>query len=111
MSIEENQSSIHPNGTKFFPGAAVAEVGSVQMLDVVGDYNVPDEVPEWGWVEKVACFSHRHNGQDGVWEFVVNLSALYDNKGNLVPVPVRLRPVLAEAHKKGLSYLIFHQGT
>lgn len=88
-----------------FPGATLEEIGSVMMQDIIGDYTVPDDVPEWRWVEEQACFAHCHNGQHGIWEFVLNLSLSYED------VPDKLKPVLAEANQKGLGYLIIHQGT
>ena len=75
------------------------------MLDVVGDYNVPTEVPEWGWIEKKACYHHHRNGQEGIWEFVVNLAYGIEN------VPEKLMPVVTAANKTGVSYILFHQGT
>lgn len=91
---------------EFFPGATAEEVGSVMMQDIVGDHDTPDQVPEWTWVEQHASFNHRGNGKEpGVWEFVLNL----DN--GLNDVPSKLVNVLAEARSKGLSYLVFHQGS
>lgn len=92
-------------GTEYFPGACVEEIGSVMMQDVVGDYDTPDTVPEWQWVEQQACFNHCKNGVDGIWDFVLNLSLNFDD------VPETLRPILAEARKKNMAYVIFHQGT
>lgn len=92
-------------GEEFFPGAVVEEIGSVMMQDVVGDYDLPDTVPEWIWVEREASFSHCRNGSGGIWEFVVNLSRTFEL------VPDRLKPILSEARDKRLSYLVFHQGT
>lgn len=88
-----------------FPGAYLEEIGSVMMQEIIGEYDVPDGVPEWQWVEEQACFAHCRNGQDGIWEFVLNLSR------ELEGVPEKLKPVLAEASQKGLGYLVIHQGT
>lgn len=88
-----------------FPGATRAEIGQVMMQDVVGDYEVPENVPEWVWVEKAASFAHVRNGQSGVWEFVLNLSLAFED------VPDSLKPVLESARQSHLSYLVFHQGT
>lgn len=93
-------------GTEYFPGANIEEIGSVMMQEIIGDYEVPDGIPEWAWVEDKASFAHQRNGEPGgVWEFVLNLS------NELTGVPDSLRPVLVEARAKHLSYLIFHQGT
>lgn len=93
-------------GTEYFPGAAIEEIGSVMMQEVIGDYDVPNGIPEWAWVEDKSSFAHRRNGEPGgVWEFVLNLS------NELGDVPDSLKPVLTEARAKHLAYLIFHQGT
>jgi len=44
------------------PGAVREEIGSVLMQDIVGNYEVPEEVPEWAWVEREASFGHVRNG-------------------------------------------------
>lgn len=92
-------------GAEILPGATREEVASVMLQDIVGDYDVPENVPEWGWVEREASFSHVRNGQDGVWEFVLNLSRQFAD------IPDRLRPVIDRARRGNLAYLIFHQGT
>ncbi len=87
------------------PGATREEIGSVMMQDIVGGYEVPEDVPEWAWVEREASFRHARNGQDGVWEFVLNLSREFPD------IPERLMLVITQARASNLSYLIFHQGT
>lgn len=87
------------------PGATQAEVMSVMMQDIVGDYDVPEEVPEWGWVEQKASYAHTRNGQSGVWEFVLNLST------DLQDAPARLVAVIDDARARQCAYLIIHQGT
>lgn len=87
------------------PGATREEVRSVMMQDIVGDYDVPSDVPEWGWVEANASFAHVRNGQDGLHEFVLNLSRTFAD------VPERLKPALAAAQRDAIGYLIIHQGT
>lgn len=87
------------------PGAVREEIGSVLMQDIVGDYEVPEEVPEWAWVEREASFGHVRNGRDGVWEFVLNLSREFPD------IPERLKAIIAQARASNLSYLILHQGT
>ena len=80
-------------------------IGSVMMRDIVGDYEGPEDVPEWAWIEREASYSHVRNGQDGVWEFVLNLSREFPD------IPERLMLVITQARASNLSYLIFHQGT
>ena len=87
------------------PGATREEIDSVMMEDIVGPYDTPDQVPEWAWVEANASFGHRQNGENGIWEFVLNLSISWSD------IPDRLAGLIAEARQKNLSYLIVHQGT
>ena len=87
------------------PGACQAEITHVMMQDVVGDYDTPDEIPEWKWVEDNASFAHVNNGEHGVWEFVLNLARGFTD------VPDRLKPILQRASADGMAYVIFHQGT
>ena len=90
---------------EIFPGASRAEIGHFMIQDAVGDYDAPDKVPEWKWVEEHASFNHVQNGiADGIWEFVLNLHRKLDP-------PLKLKPVISAARKAGLTYLIFHQGT
>ena len=81
------------------------KISSIQMQDVVGEYDVPDSVEEWNWIEKNASFSHRYNGQSGVWDFILNLSLTFKD------VPPKLLPVIEKAKASNISYLLFHQGT
>lgn len=92
-------------GNEYFPGATLEEIGSVMMQDIVGDYDTPDLIPEWKWIEAHASFVHRDNGKNGVWEFVLNMAR------DLSSAPATLLPFLTEAKQKQLAYVIFHQGT
>lgn len=96
--VEHNDLSTHI-------GEDCAKVLHIQMQDVVGEYDTPDTVPEWAWVEAHASYRHRDNGKDGIWEFIVNLARHFDD------VPENLRPVLENAKRDGIAYLVFHQGT
>ncbi|VVE35750.1 hypothetical protein [Pandoraea terrigena] len=78
---------------------------SLMMQDVVDDYDIPDQVPEWKWVETNAAYVHSRNGKYGVWEFMLNLSVTF--KGD----PGRLGPVIAAARAEGAAYILIHQGT
>lgn len=92
-------------GKEVLPGATKSEIREVMMQDIVGDYDVPESVPEWKWVEENASFAHVQNGvADGIWEFILNL-------GNMLAPPEKLKPVVEQAHKDGIAYLVFHQGT
>lgn len=81
------------------------KIRSILMQDMVGDYDTPDTVPEWAWIERAASYSHIQNGENGIWEFVLNLSKDWND------IPVRLLPTICEARADNISYLIVHQGT
>ncbi|MCL4682363.1 MAG: hypothetical protein KJZ92_13975 [Rhodocyclaceae bacterium] len=101
----KNSREALPASGELLPGATKEEIVSVLMQDIVGDYDKPEEVAEWAWVERNASFAHVRNGQDGIWEFVLNLSLHFK------AIPEKLAPVIAHAHRDGIAYLIFHQGT
>ena len=103
--IVEMALSESANHAEVLPGATKEEIASVMMQDIVGEYDVPEEVPEWAWVEREASFNHSRNGQDGIWEFVLNLSRTFKD------VPVKLKSTIEEARCANMAYLIFHQGT
>lgn len=92
------------------PGSAPADmqgVLDVMMQDVVGDYEVPDTVPEWQWVQRNASFTHRDNGKDGVWDFMVNVACA----GDAADMPALLQPLFAQARRQQAGWVLFHQGT
>jgi hypothetical protein len=80
-------------------------MASVLLQDLVGQYETPDQVPEWAWIQANASYSHRDNALDGVWEFVINLARTFDD------LPERLAPAIHAARGAGASYLLVHQGT
>ena len=87
------------------PGATREEVRQIQMQDIVGDYDTPNQIAEWSWVECNASYGHVRNGEAGIWEFVLNLSRQFKD------VPERIKPILESAHRDHITYLLFHQGT
>ena len=89
------------------------KVFEVLMQDIVGDYDVPDGIPEWEWVQRNAAFSHRSNGEEGgVWEFMVHTDILDDDQTlNEDPMPERLKPLFEDAWNSKASWIMFHQGT
>ncbi|KAF7962629.1 hypothetical protein AWV80_19415 [Cupriavidus sp. UYMU48A] len=66
------------------------------MQAFVGDYDTPDEVPEWAWVEANASYVHRRNASDGIWEFMLNLSCTFEGD------PGRLAPAITSARATAL---------
>lgn len=89
------------------------KVFEVMMQDIVGDYDVPDGIPEWEWVQRNAAFSHRRNGKEGgVWEFMVHSNILENDIVDIHdPMPARLKPLFEKACIDNASWIMFHQGT
>lgn len=102
----EQALAAHTDQKEVLPGAVAQEIRHYMLQDLVGDYDTPDQVPEWAWIERNACFAHVGNGDSGVWEFVVNMAA----ELNEAP-PEKLEPVIRKAREDSIAYLIFHQGT
>ena len=74
------------------------------LLEIVDDYDVPEDVPEWQWIKDNASHGHVANGKwTGVWEFTLNLSRDFDN------VPERLQPVIERSRTMGAAYILFYQ--
>lgn len=80
-------------------------IASIMMQEMVDNYDTPDTVPEWAWVESNASYAHARNAEDGIWEFILNLSMDFED------IPEKLQPVIAEARSKNIGYLLIHQGT
>jgi len=83
----------------------------VCMPDVFGETNVPEDIPEWSWIQEHGSFSHRGNSKEpGVWEFMVHVHHAW-NEGKRTPgVPLRLQPFFDEAQHSGAPWVMFHQG-
>ena len=87
-------------GPEVFPGATREEIASIQLSDLVGSYESPDDVPEWVWLAEHASFEH----MDGN-EFVLNTALDFSD------APARLKPIIKRARELAIAYIIFHQGT
>ncbi len=105
LKIDPVRFANKPSDQEVLPGAVRSEIAELMMQDVVGDYETPNAVPEWKWVEKNASFAHTDNGNAGVWEFVLNLSTTFAD------IPEKLLPHIQQAQAAGVSYLLVHQGT
>jgi hypothetical protein len=77
----------------------------VNMSDIIGDYDVPEDSEEWSWVEDNASFKHRDNGDSGIWDFMLNIAMEHTD------IPQQLVPVINNAISKGYTYILFNQGT
>ena len=85
----------------------VLKIIEVNLVDVLNEYDVPEDCPEWTWVEAHHSFKHKGNGGDpGVWEFMVNVESHKDAKD----IPTHIKPFFDEALKQKAVWLMFHQG-
>jgi hypothetical protein len=83
------------------------KVIEVNLVDVLNEYDVPEDCAEWGWVEKHHSFKHKDNGgEPGVWEFMVNVEKM----AFVTDIPETLRPYFETAKKEGAAWVMFHQG-
>jgi hypothetical protein len=98
----ESKSSLSPD---VLLGASRESIASILIQDLVGEYDTPDQVAEWGWIESNASYAHKENGQAGIWEFVLNLGK------DLTDIPARLQATIQTARDLNYAYLVFHQGT
>lgn len=82
----------------------------VNLVEVLNEYDAPDDVPDWKWVEEHHSFAHKGNGVDGgVWEFMVNTAKMED-EDFVEGMPPTLRPFFELAQAKGAAWVMFHQG-
>lgn len=82
----------------------------VNLAEALNEYDVPDDVPDWKWVEQHHSFVHKGNGvEGGVWEFMVHTGKM-DDPDFVEGMPVTLRPFFELAKKKGAAWVMFHQG-
>jgi hypothetical protein len=86
---------------------ATLKVIEVNLVDVLNEYDAPDEVPDWKWVEQHHSFAHKGNGVDGgIWEYMVNVEKMQ----HVQDTPDTLRPFFDRAKKEGAAWVMFHQG-
>lgn len=101
-----------PALAKELGGVDLSLVTSLRVLEVCMldffEYETPDEVAEWAWVQQKAAFGHRGNGVDpGVWEYMVHVDL---DHPVIDEVPVTLRPFFEQAVRQKTPWLMFHQG-
>jgi hypothetical protein len=77
----------------------------INMVDIFSEYDIPEDIPEWLWIEKVASYKHCHNNTLGIWEFMLNLSREFND------IPETLKETFDQAYADGFGYILFHQGT
>lgn len=77
------------------------------MTDII-EYDVPNEVQEWMWVEAHATYEAISNNTEGVWDFIVNVDMILEANDD---IPEALMPVFKEAQQKLIKYIVFNQNT
>lgn len=88
-------------------GASQLKAIEVNMQDLLGTYETPDEHEEWAWVESIAVFKHVSNGVEaGVWEFWVHVeNAVHGDK----EIPALLLPYFEKAQQESVAWVLFYQ--
>lgn len=75
------------------------------VTEVFPDYDVPEDIPEWEWIQEHATYAHMQNGEFGIWEFVMNISEPRKD------IPLVLLRTFIAAYNEQCTYILFHQGT
>lgn len=86
----------------------ISKIADVKMTDVIGEYDNPANCAEWQWVEQNASYPCKDNGEDGVYDFVLNVGMFTDDQvGN---IPEKLKQLIQSAYDNDISYILFNQG-
>lgn len=99
LGLEPDDNSVSGG---FFPASEIRKSASFPLSDLVGEPAQEDIGPEWEWVRSNSGVSKPSGDGRLTGGLVIDLSM------SLSDAPARLRPMLAEARDKGLSYLIFY---
>lgn len=92
---------------KRFSPWQVSTTYEVNMADLLDDYDTPQGVKAWDWVESVASFRHVENGTGpGIWEFLVRVEAI---TANSVEIPSELQKSFQEAQAAHAKWILFFQ--
>lgn len=87
--------------------STMLKVVEVNLVDVLNEYDVPEDAPEWKWVGQHHSFAHKGNGaESGVWEFMVNVAKMEGVRD----IPDTLRSFFNRAKTEGAAWVMFHQG-
>jgi len=82
-------------------------VFDINLVDVLGEYDVPENTTEWQWIAERHTFAHKGNNVDsGVYEFMVNI----ESSKHFEDIPVKLVPFFEEAKAQGAIWILFNQG-
>jgi hypothetical protein len=86
----------------------VLQVMEINLVDLLNEYEVPEDAYEWQWVEKQNSFAHKGNNvEPGVWEFMVHVERALNVKETIPPLLV---PFFDLASQQNMAWVLFHQG-
>ena len=78
----------------------------VNMVDLFDDYDTPEGVAAWNWVEQNSSFRHNENGTgEGILEFFVRVKAITANN---VKIPAELQESFKEAQAAKAKWILFY---
>jgi hypothetical protein len=86
----------------FFPASEIRKSASFPLSELVGQQKPADGGQEWDWVRRNSGLTKPADADRLSSGFVLDLGQ------SLADAPARLKPMLAEAREKGLTYLIFY---
>lgn len=86
----------------------IAKIADVNMADIIGEYNTPNNIAEWQWVANNATYPSNYIGDEGVWDFILNVSMFIDNK--VEDIPPKIQKLLQSAYDNDVNYILFNQG-
>jgi hypothetical protein len=86
----------------FFPASEIRKSASFPLSELVGRTVAEDAGQEWEWVRRNSGLTKPPDAGKLSDGFVLDLGQ------SLADAPARLKPMLAEAREKGLTYLIFY---
>jgi hypothetical protein len=86
----------------FFPASEIRKSASFPLSELVGQQMQAETGQEWEWVRRHSGLAKPPDAGRLSGGFVLDLGQ------SLADAPARLKPMLAEAREKGLTYLIFY---
>jgi hypothetical protein len=87
----------------FFPASEIRKSASFPLSELVGQQRPADPGQEWDWVRRNSGLTKPADDAGGL-----SGGCVLDLGQSLADAPARLKPMLAEAREKGLTYLIFY---
>jgi hypothetical protein len=89
--------------------AAPGKVFDLEMMDAVGEYDDPEEVEEWAWVEQNASYAHTDKEEFGAFDYILSLCKFEGAGAN--DIPANLKPFFEQAAEQDCTYMMIHQGS